>query len=183
MNRLICKGARPFNMNVSWPDATKPEDPKFAVYERPFRAQVSAFKCCCFQEIIASSGGAVIGSTIEQGIAENPKCVPRFSVKDATGAVKYHLHMETCCGGCCVNICAPGCNKCQIPFYLYDPAADEPGKHIGEITKVWGGMGKEMFSDADTFEIKYPPGCDGTTKANLLGTTFLINQLFFEGAQ
>jgi hypothetical protein len=51
---------------------------------------------------------------------------------------------------------------------------------VGEITKVWGGFSKELLGDADTFKIIFPPNIDGPAKANLLGTTFLINQLFFE---
>lgn len=164
---------------MSWPDAKGPDDPKFAVYDRPFRLKMAPLKCCCYQEITTSSNGAIIGSTIETFTA----CVPVLAVKDAQGEVKYNLHMQTCCGGMCVDICAAGCCSCKIPFYLYEPNQDEPGKHVGEICKVYGGARKEIFTDADTFNIKYPPNIDGTMKANLLGSTFLLNQLFFEGQQ
>lgn len=180
-NRLCLKGNRPFIMNVSWPDATAETDPKFATFDRPFRCPVGTCKCCCFQEIIASAGGSVIGSTIEKSVFNS--CVPQFDVKDASGNTKYAIHVQTCCGGCCMDCCAGGCCSMKIPFYIYDPAQDEPGKHLGEITKVWGGLSKELLTDADTFIIKYPTNADATTKANLLGSTFLINQLFFESQE
>lgn len=173
------KPIRPFQINAYWPGAIAPTDPKFAVYDRPLRCSVGFCKCCCYQEITSTADGKIIGSTIETMQA----CVPKLAVKDAQGDIKYLLHMPTCCGGMCIDVCAGGCCSCKIPFYLYDPAQDEPGKHVGEITKVFGGLKKELFTDADTFKIIYPPNIDGAMKANLLGSTFLINQLFFEGQQ
>ena len=54
------------------------------------------------------------------------------------------------------------------------------GKQVGEIVKLWPGLGNELFTNAHKFEVRFPKGSDGGTKARLLGATFLINQLFFE---
>ena len=51
---------------------------------------------------------------------------------------------------------------------------------MGRIVKVWGGLGQEILTDADSFEVEFPDDADSVMKANILGATFLINQLFFE---
>ena len=76
-----------------------------------------------------------------------------------------------------MNFCYTGCCSCRIPFHVYEPGK---GQEVGSIVKVWGGLGSEVFTDADRFEVKFPAGADGSTKARLLGMTFMLNQLFFE---
>jgi len=102
----------------------------------------------------------------------------------------------------CVNVCAEGCCSCRIPFYFYPPNGKDdevlistgstpspaaPGETPkAQITKIWTGLGQELFTDADTFECKCPDGADAGKKARIIGATLLINQLFFEkdaGAQ
>ena len=51
---------------------------------------------------------------------------------------------------------------------------------VGKIVKIWAGLGKELFTDADTFKVEFPPGIDAAAKARLLGTVFFINIQFFE---
>ena len=51
---------------------------------------------------------------------------------------------------------------------------------VGKILKKWSGMGKEIFTDADTFSIDFPAGIDAKQKAVLLGALFLIDLLHFE---
>ena len=68
-----------------------------------------------------------------------------------------------------------------MPFYIYAPGQDEPGMHVGKMAKVFAGLGSEMFTDADTFHLEFPDGADSKTKTNLIGATFMINQLYFEG--
>ena len=88
--------------------------------------------------------------------------------------------MPTCCGGMCVNVCAEGCCNLRIPFYIYKADNDTPGAQVGSITKVWGGLAKEIFTDADTFECTFPPDASPNIKASMVGATFLLNQVFFE---
>jgi uncharacterized protein YxjI len=54
------------------------------------------------------------------------------------------------------------------------------GTECGVITKQWSGALKEMFTDADTFGVTFPRGCDLTVKAVLLGAVFLIDFAHFE---
>ena len=45
---------------------------------------------------------------------------------------------------------------------------------LGEITKKWGGILTEMFTDTDTFKIEFPYNIDVTTKALLVAATMLV---------
>ena len=53
-------------------------------------------------------------------------------------------------------------------------------QEVGKISKRWSGLGKELFTDADNFNIVFPSGIDVNQKAILLGALFLIDMLFFE---
>jgi hypothetical protein len=50
----------------------------------------------------------------------------------------------------------------------------------GKIAKRWSGLGKEMFTDADSFGITFPGDIDVQAKAVLLGAVFLIDFVHFE---
>ncbi|OQX87652.1 MAG: scramblase [Candidatus Omnitrophica bacterium 4484_70.2] len=54
------------------------------------------------------------------------------------------------------------------------------GEEVGKISKKWSGLGQELFTRADNFNIVFPPGIDGEQKGVLLGALFLIDMLFFE---
>nr|KAG5696672.1 hypothetical protein BaRGS_012041 [Batillaria attramentaria] len=51
---------------------------------------------------------------------------------------------------------------------------------VGEISKQFSGLLKELFTDADNFGIKFPLDMQVDLKANLLGSVFLIDFAFFE---
>lgn len=54
------------------------------------------------------------------------------------------------------------------------------GMTQGKIAKRWSGLGKEMFTDADSFGITFPGDIDVQAKAVLLGAVFLIDFVHFE---
>jgi len=72
--------------------------------------------------------------------------------------------LSCCC--CCKN----------INFYI----KDSEGHKVGRIYKKWGGLVKEMYTDADTFVIEIDPGISVRDKATLVGLTFLIDFMHFE---
>ncbi len=54
-------------------------------------------------------------------------------------------------------------------------------QELGSIKKVWSGLGKEMFTDADSFGLELSPALqDPTLRLLLLGATFLIDFVHFE---
>jgi len=161
-------------------------------FDRPFRCKQQPCKCCCFQEVIASDGaGKIIGGVKEQCWC----CVPKFTVYGADQQPKYDLHQPTCCGGQCVNFCAEGCCNCRIPFYIYPPGGGDDSTLLAtnascaegvtppakaQICKIFGGLATELFTDADTFELKAPDDSTPDNKAALIASTLMINQIFFE---
>ncbi|MEM7199082.1 MAG: phospholipid scramblase-related protein [Planctomycetota bacterium] len=54
------------------------------------------------------------------------------------------------------------------------------GQQIGVIRKRWGGLGREMFTDADTFGLEVQEGVPAELRAVLLVATFLIDFTCFE---
>ena len=51
--------------------------------------------------------------------------------------------------------------------------------HVGQITKQWSGLAKEVFTDADNFGVTFPMDLDVKAKATTLGAVFLIVSFFF----
>jgi uncharacterized protein YxjI len=57
---------------------------------------------------------------------------------------------------------------------------DEASRDMAVITKRWSGLGKEMFSDADRFQLQFPQVRDPVHRQILLGALFLIDLKHFE---
>ena len=45
---------------------------------------------------------------------------------------------------------------------------------VGKVSKLWSGLGKEMFTDADNFGINFPVDLDVNIKLTLMASVFLI---------
>ena len=174
--RMLCGSLRPFTITVS--EGNQKGGKVHSLHDRPCAWPLACCKCCCFQELIVkAANGAPIGKIVE----DQWVCVPSFKVVDADEALQYNLHQPTCCCGMCVDLCAEGCCSCRIPFNIYEPGKHAAGQEVGQVVKVWSGLATEVFTDADKFELRFPANADAQTKTRLLGATFLINQLFFEG--
>jgi len=189
--RLCCANLRESKMDVKMGNSSA-SGAQVMSYERPFQcAQVGPCKCCCFQQMgFFNEKREPIGQIKEDFYY---CAVPSFTISDNSEKALFKVQMPTCCGGMCVNVCAEGLCNCRIPFYIYPSGTTEPGtelmsENIGEkgekkaaqITKVWGGLGSEMFTDADKFELLYPAGATPDQKAMLLGSVFFLNMNFFE---
>lgn len=179
--RLCCKAQRESKMTVTLGSQAGGE--KIMAYDRPFRCVPGACKCCCYQEMIyTNQDNQVIGRTIEGYWY----CIPQFHIEDEKNQGVFSMQMPTCMGGMCVDCCAEGCCNCRIPFYVYPHGVSERGKELqsgakpAQITKVWGGMATEMFSDADKFELLFPDNATPAHKAMLLGSVFFLNMNYFE---
>ena len=57
---------------------------------------------------------------------------------------------------------------------------NEDSREVAVITKRWSGLGKEMFSDADRFQLQFPQVKDPVHRQILLGALFLIDLKHFE---
>jgi len=194
--RFCCGGNRPWDTKMA---AGKDiNEAAVLTFSRPFRCPKGPNKCCCFQEVAVAAGPKVEEGGTDLGKAiEGCYCfIPGYKTLKPDGSHEYDFHQPTCCGGMCVNLFAQGCCSCRIPFYVYPPLGSEeqtllstgstpvPGMESetpkAQICKIWGGVAQELFSDADTFEVKTPDGADPASKARLIAATLMINQLHFE---
>uniref|UniRef100_A0A7S3L062 Phospholipid scramblase n=2 Tax=Amphora coffeiformis TaxID=265554 RepID=A0A7S3L062_9STRA len=153
--------------------------------ERPCRCAAGGCKCCCYQEAAISSGGQRLGIIKEDCYF----CVPSFTVKDSKLDGLYIIHPPTCLGGICINCCAEGnpCGKkgcCKASFRVYPYAqkgqTTDEAPYIGLILKKPKSMATEIFTDADAFDVTFPDNATVDEKAVLVGSTLLLNAVFFE---
>lgn len=179
LERVCFQNLRPWKMKV-YQGPGPNQSGNFVEYHRECNLGPSPCKCCCFQEVSAFlRSGQHVGSVQETFYW----CIPNFAVKNASGLHEYNLHIPMCFG-CLPDICREGC--CRYPFYLYpanQDGEDISEQEVGKIVKVWSGAFQELLTDADNFELHFPPDMREDQKANLLGAVFLINQLYFEGGQ
>ena len=54
------------------------------------------------------------------------------------------------------------------------------GREVARVTKQWGGIMREAFSDADTFKVQQEPGLDQDLSLLVLAAAFAIDLDFFE---
>jgi uncharacterized protein YxjI len=54
------------------------------------------------------------------------------------------------------------------------------GQEVGRIQKRWSGLGREMFSDADSFGVTFEQVRDARLRSLVVAATFLIDFVHFE---
>jgi len=178
LNRFICNNFRKWTMNVT--QGNQAGGALVASYDRPLRCPMGGCKPCCYQEVYLGSEAVPQGSVVETCYF----CVPEFNVVRPDGVIEYRIAPPTCLGGMCINICAEGLCNCRFPFYVFNPSGGTTVEEkVGNITKIWAGFKSELFTDAQKYEINFPSDASPDARARLLGGLFLINQLFYEGAE
>ena len=60
------------------------------------------------------------------------------------------------------------------------PMYDDSGQEVGKISKEWGGLLKEVFTDADRFGVEFPDYVSEEEKAVVFATAISIDFDFFE---
>ncbi|BFZ00262.1 hypothetical protein BsWGS_03302 [Bradybaena similaris] len=156
--RNCCGASRPFDMKIM--DNHKREVMHLS---RPLRCSSCFFPCCLQKLTVEAPKGSVIGYVRQAWSC----CHPKYKINSASDQTLLRVK-----GPCC------RCNMCgDIEFQI--TSADEE-THVGEITKQWSGIGKEIFTDADNFGVTFPLDLDTKTKATVLGAVFLIDFMYFE---
>ncbi|MBU2573176.1 MAG: scramblase [Elusimicrobia bacterium] len=117
---------------------------------------VKPFRFYFHEMAVFNSKGNLLGNVRR----ELSVLVKKFTVEDPRGAALY-------------SICAP-----ILHPWTFKISKDDA--EIGEIVKKWSGLGKETFTDADNFSVRFPQGADADQKAVLLGALFLIDMVYFE---
>ncbi|KAK7483136.1 hypothetical protein BaRGS_00025632 [Batillaria attramentaria] len=128
---------------------------------------------CCQDEVKIYNGQQELLGSMRRNFAP---CYPRFTLYDPSENPTLILQ-----GPCC---CAFGCEQCCVvkferPFTLhiknnFGQILTTDKNQVGEISKQFSGLLKELFTDADNFGIKFPLDMQVDLKANLLGSVFLI---------
>ncbi|XP_070561861.1 phospholipid scramblase 3-like [Ptychodera flava] len=79
-------------------------------------------------------------------------------------------------GPCCIcqGVC---CTWDQVFQILTKDKKTEIGN---KLSKQWGGLAREMFTNATNFSAEFPIDLDVKVKATLLAACFLIDFMFFE---
>lgn len=59
---------------------------------------------------------------------------------------------------------------------------NDQGMEIGRIKKKWTGLMREIYTDSDSFAIRFPLSATGTEKCLLFSALFLIDYTYYDGA-
>eukprot|EP01050_Picozoa_sp_SAG11_P009085 SAG11_NODE_834_length_6941_cov_19.514762_1_plen_150_part_00 len=135
--------------------------------EHPLKLCQSPFPCM-LQEMYVKS--VVAGQQYQLG-----------SIMEAWTCCETHLHVVDASGNVLFNVVGP-CIKCDncccaVDFQIKRGVA---GETVGKLQKLRGSALKEIFSEADNFQLQFPTGCDTTHKALLLSAVLMIDFMFFE---
>ena len=178
--RFCCNNNRAFDQTI-WVGTKDSHNDVVMKMHRPLACALQP--CCCSSKPWMQTIDFMKSDDTSIGGVEIPFfcCIPNLKVKDAAGNVEYQVQFPSCMGGMCVDCMAEGLCNCKIPLYIYAPDAQPVnGAQVGKIVKLWRGLGTEVFTDATSFQVEFPPNSSDETKARLLGTTMFVNMLFFE---
>lgn len=179
--RNCCSGdARPLRMHIKHATSSHVEvdfqTNLFAVVDKPY-------KCSCFcldrPEVVGHFGseeGPIFGKITQPYTC----CDPVFHVKNASGEIIYSITTDCCsCGFCCRG----GCGVFEpVTFYIFngpDGRSDQFNSSVGRIVKHAMGI-QSLMSDADNFEVFFPPDATSEYKLLLISSALMIDYSFFE---
>lgn len=178
--RVCCGENRPFRVKVY--DETGKEEKPALVFRRKFRCCGWAPIPCCNHKVdvhyLVDANNNTIGhessstriSQVKVPFCHGGCCWPTWQINDRFGETKAKL-----VGPFCMV-----CDCCGASFTLYD----EEGRQTGGIRKLAPdsikGMGYEIYTDADNFQLEFDKNMDPTIKMALIAATLQIDFTFFE---
>lgn len=157
----------------------------FLEVNRPFRICPGTGKCFCKQEATVFNGDDHLGD-----IQEN--CwwfVPSFKVMDPEENGVYTIRPPTCCFDMCVDCCPGGKNPCphgfcMIPCDVYPMKDGVVGKDpVATMAKIPKQTFKECFHEINYYKVDFPDKATTDEKGLLLGSSILINAIYFEHSE
>lgn len=173
--RVFCMNMREFTMDISGGDNV--------VYKihRPFKCSIY---CCCIllnpQELtISDDQGNVIGRTVHD-FRCMPACCGKtyLNVEDKDGAVQYQIEHNVCCNANMLNPAYP----CCFPINHFGIYNADMTQEVGSLENIFPGCNFRGLCapEADNYKLTFPTDATPDQKAMLLGSTMLIEFLFFE---
>jgi len=153
--RQCCGASRSLMLKAQYP-GTEDDDatPPLFYIDKPYR--VGCF-CCSAKQCAGRNymevfvGGAMVGSVQEECLCN---CRVAYNVCDANDEVL-----------CTLNRCACFCECMDVGFEILTPDGEETGQ---KVTKVFGGVLKEMFTTNDQFLVEFPEFMRTTQRKLLL---------------
>ncbi|XP_020655458.3 phospholipid scramblase 2 [Pogona vitticeps] len=156
--RNCCGSLRRFSMRLD-----DPAGREVLRMVRPLKC-VSCWFPCCLQELeVQCPPGTTIGYVVQTWHPFTPK----FSIQNVEKETMLRV-----LGPCFAFSCGGDVN--------FEVKTRDESRGVGRISKQWGGLLKEVFTDTDNFGINFPMDLDVKMKAVLLGACFLIDFMFFE---
>lgn len=136
------------------------------------------FKCCAGAHCLAACDAFQMTLSVESppgqligSVRQDCSCLPpKYNVLDANEQVVLQIEGPAC-------MCFP--QFCDQKFDVMTP----DGQPIGDITKQFSGLIRELYTTADNFGVKFPMDLAVNMKAILLGAVFLIDFMYFETPQ
>ena len=164
--RQMCGSHRNFNMNIFGPDNNV-----MVTMNRPFTCQIFCLNTPEMHILDANGQSCGYVKNIFHCFNHN------FSIVDDTGA--ECMTIESTC-------CQPG-EWCFLPFgacseIVYNVVNNRTNT-VGCIKRKWDSWARQLFTNADTFTITFPPQSNVHERLLLLAATFLINVMYFEHRQ
>uniref|UniRef100_A0A914URN6 Phospholipid scramblase n=1 Tax=Plectus sambesii TaxID=2011161 RepID=A0A914URN6_9BILA len=161
--RMCCGKNREFTIHV----VNNYNQEVMKIY-RPFKCFAgccwcAALDCCAHETFIEAPVGVPIGSVRQLPTG----CTFDYAIRDAAGETQLIIDGPCLMCRCCADV--------EFPVYTKDKQM-----RVGCVTKQWGGLVKEMVTNADNFGITFPLDLDVKTKATLMGAMFLIDFMVFE---
>jgi len=202
--RCCCAPVHAFQLNVfagaKDPKDEKVDDAVMTMYH-PFKIPPCCPICCnmCRGEMIVYDGYVdVLSKSTEEikniqnpilSTAKQPTCggvfQPAINIFDGAAPEEgndkatYTVKGPFCCiGGLCGNICFPP------TFHVFEGKGEGDAKELTTIEKDFpegaGGFVQQVCTTADNFTINMPEESTPASKAAMLGSSLLIDYLFFE---
>jgi hypothetical protein len=141
----------------------------FATIEKPYICTC----CCCGRPYMECNYGD--GTKIGKVIEAYTCCDPKFCIYDENNKIKYSINCDCCQSSFC---CRHSNLEGRFSECLFE-ICEENGNVDGYIKRL-PSQGLQMFSNSDSYYIKFPNNASPLDKLLIIFTTILIDYQYFE---
>lgn len=165
--RQCCESQRGFDMSLM------DRQGKAAIrIERPVRCDNCWLCPCMAQAMTVECPVGQLAGTVEQSMS---LFTPTYQILDVDGQERFTIE-----GPSSLSCCKKVCDCCKTRDVIFRISDSQTGREVGQISKKWSGVLKEVLTTADRFSVDFPPDVGVEMKSLLLAATFLIDYLHFE---
>jgi hypothetical protein len=106
-------------------------------------------------------------------------CDPLFYVYDSNQILRWKIHTEYCQCGVCYRGGIGRCHEVIFPIYPSSVEEFDPKFSNGFVKKRFGGL-KDLYTDADDFELHFPETATPEERFMLIGAVLMIDYNYYE---